>query len=196
MRGSRLADLERAICEETPPSPSAAVAAAMQSSPAEIAEIADQRSSSPSKLRRDLKGDLDNIVAMATRKEPERRYASVEQFAADVDNLLSGMPIARPDAWTYRTGKFSDDSARRRTVTRGYLRSLVGFTVTTYMQARRIAFERDNARTSACWLNQNQRAEAVSTFLIDSFRLADPSQSRGDAITAREILDRGARHLD
>ena len=107
LRGSRLADLERAICEETPPSPSAAVAAAMQSSPAEIAEIADQRSSSPSKLRRDLKGDLDNIFAMATRKEPERRYASAEQFAADVDRFLRGLPVnARADAWTYRTGKF------------------------------------------------------------------------------------------
>jgi serine/threonine protein kinase/Tfp pilus assembly protein PilF len=197
LRGSRLADLERAICEETPPSPSAAVAAAIQSSPAEIAEIADQRSSSPSKLRRDLKGDLDNIFAMATRKEPERRYASAEQFAADVDRFLRGLPVnARADAWTYRTGKFLRRHAAVAALSLASVALLVSFTATTYMQSRRIAFERDIAQNQRVRAEaERERAEAVSTFLIDSFRLADPSQARGDAITAREILDRGAKRI-
>ena len=54
-----------------------------------------------------LRGDLDNIILMAIRKEPERRYSSVEQFAADVDRHLKGMPVtARQDTLGYRTSKF------------------------------------------------------------------------------------------
>ena len=57
--------------------------------------------------QRGLRGDVDTIVLMALRKEPERRYASVEQFAADLRRHLTGMPVmARPDTLRYRTGKF------------------------------------------------------------------------------------------
>ena len=60
-----------------------------------------------SKLRRRLKGDLDNIVLKALRKEPERRYASVEQLAEDIRRHLQGLPVtARKDSWSYRAGKF------------------------------------------------------------------------------------------
>jgi eukaryotic-like serine/threonine-protein kinase len=58
-------------------------------------------------LRRRLSGDLDNIVLMALRKEPQRRYASVEQFAEDLRRHLEGLPvIARRDTFDYRSGKF------------------------------------------------------------------------------------------
>ena len=58
-------------------------------------------------LRRELSGDLDNIVMMAMRKEAERRYGSVERFSADIDLYLRGMPVlARQDTWTYRAHKF------------------------------------------------------------------------------------------
>ena len=60
-----------------------------------------------SKLQRRLKGDLDNIVLKALRKEPERRYASVEQFSEDIRRHLQGLPVtARKDSWSYRAGKF------------------------------------------------------------------------------------------
>jgi serine/threonine protein kinase len=59
------------------------------------------------KLSARLRGDLDNIVLQAMRKEPTRRYQTVEQFAADIRNHLSDRPItARPDTFTYRSGKF------------------------------------------------------------------------------------------
>ncbi|MGH8178341.1 MAG: tetratricopeptide repeat protein [Steroidobacter sp.] len=196
-RGNRLAELERAICEDTAPAPSAAVAAAMQSAPGEVAAIADQRSVSAAKLRRELRGDLDNIVAMATRKEPERRYASVEQLAADVGSHLRGLPVdARADAWTYRTGKFVRRHAVVVALSIASVALLIVFSATTYMQSQRIAFERDVAQVQRTRAEaERERAEAVSTFLIDSFRLADPSQARGDTITAREILDRGATRI-
>jgi len=59
------------------------------------------------KLSKRLRGDLDNIVLMALRKEPKRRYASVEQFAEDVRRHLENLPvIARKDTARYRTSRF------------------------------------------------------------------------------------------
>ncbi len=61
----------------------------------------------PQSLRRALAGDLDTIVAKATRPEPERRYDSARQLADDIERYLGGQPvIARPDTIRYRTGKF------------------------------------------------------------------------------------------
>jgi tetratricopeptide (TPR) repeat protein/tRNA A-37 threonylcarbamoyl transferase component Bud32 len=59
------------------------------------------------KVRRRLRGDLDTILLTALRKEPARRYQSVEQLGADVRRHLEGMPVlARPDTFGYRAGKF------------------------------------------------------------------------------------------
>ena len=59
------------------------------------------------KLRRRLRGDLDTILLTALRKEPARRYQSVEQFAGDLRRHLEGLPVrARPDTFSYRAGKF------------------------------------------------------------------------------------------
>jgi non-specific serine/threonine protein kinase/serine/threonine-protein kinase len=65
------------------------------------------REGSPEKLRRRLAGDLDNIVLMALRKEPQRRYASVAQFSEDIRRHLEGLTVvARTDTFSYRSGKF------------------------------------------------------------------------------------------
>jgi non-specific serine/threonine protein kinase/serine/threonine-protein kinase len=69
--------------------------------------ISAARESSPEKLRRRLRGDLDNIVLMAMRKEPARRYVSVQQFSEDIRRHLKGLPvIARADTLSYRSLKF------------------------------------------------------------------------------------------
>jgi hypothetical protein len=58
-------------------------------------------------LRRRLSGDIDNIVLKALRKEPARRYASVEQFAEDIRRHLDGLPVnATKASWRYRAGNF------------------------------------------------------------------------------------------
>ena len=63
---------------------------------------------SPARLHRRLTGDVDTIVLHALRKEPQRRYASVEQFAGDIRRHLEGLPVtARRDSWRYRAGKFA-----------------------------------------------------------------------------------------
>ncbi|MET0659550.1 MAG: serine/threonine-protein kinase, partial [Steroidobacteraceae bacterium] len=107
MTGSRLAELEHAICETDPIPPSSAIASLARTRPSEAESIAKFRSTSATKLRRELAGDLDNIVLMAMRKEPELRYSSAERLAADVNRYLEELPVmARPAAWTYRAAKF------------------------------------------------------------------------------------------
>lgn len=196
-QGNRMTELERAICEDPPHPLNIAITAANSSSASGVESLAAQRSTSVAKLRRILGGDLNNIVMMAMRKEPERRYSSVEQFVADIEHYLTNMPVvARADTWVYRTRKF----VRRHTVvfamSTALVSLLIGFSATTYLQSERISHERDVAQAERERAeDERERAEAVSTFLIDSFRLADPSQSRGKDITAREILDNGAHRI-
>jgi non-specific serine/threonine protein kinase/serine/threonine-protein kinase len=104
---------------------------------------------STEKLRRRLRGDLDIILLTALRKEPPRRYQSVERFAGDVRRHLDGLPVrARPDTFGYRAGKF----VRRNKVpvAAGVLLALalVGGTAATAYQARqaRAAQERAERR--------------------------------------------------
>ena len=69
--------------------------------------ICEQESPRPSSVASGLSAELDAIVAMALRKEPERRYRTVEDFAADVRRYLTGFPVlARGDGLRYRTGRF------------------------------------------------------------------------------------------
>ena len=79
-----------------------------------MAEIlSDTTPTRPSQVERKVDADLDNILLMALRKEPQRRYASVEQLASDLRNYLTGMPVsARGNSLRYRAGKF----VRRRKV--------------------------------------------------------------------------------
>jgi non-specific serine/threonine protein kinase/serine/threonine-protein kinase len=95
---SSVTALEQAICEDLPERPSVAVSRAQRAPAGE---------GSPDKLRRQLAGDLDNIVLMALRKEPQRRYASVEQFSQDIGRHLARLPVlAHADTAAYRAGRF------------------------------------------------------------------------------------------
>jgi serine/threonine protein kinase/tetratricopeptide (TPR) repeat protein len=69
--------------------------------------VSSTREASPLRLERRLRGDLDYILLKALRKEPEKRYSSVEQFAEDIRRHLEGLPVtARKGTWSYRSGKF------------------------------------------------------------------------------------------
>lgn len=162
-----------------------------------LARIAESRRTTSEKLRRQLAGDLDNIVLKAMQKEPDRRYGSSEQFADDLQRYLDGKPVvARPDTWTYRTSKFVRRHAVGVGVASAAALMLVAFAVMMAVQSQRIARERDRALAA----EQRARTEAetaqkVSTFLSGLFRSSDPQNSRGATLTAREILDRGAKQI-
>jgi len=106
-------ELSRAVCETEPERPSTAVLRKQLPAGEGERRLADDSSltatpeGSPEKLSKRLSGDLDNIVLMALRKEPQRRYASVEQFQEDIRRHLENLPvIARKDTARYRTTKF------------------------------------------------------------------------------------------
>ncbi len=104
-------EIARAVCEVEPERPSTAVkrrpVAEERGEPRSATALPDKADNSRDKLSKKLRGDLDNIVLMALRKEPERRYASVEQFAEDLRRHLESLPVlARKDTVAYRTSKF------------------------------------------------------------------------------------------
>jgi tetratricopeptide (TPR) repeat protein len=120
---------------------------------------------------------------MAMRKEPERRYQSVEQFSEDIRRHLSGMPVvARKDTFGYRAGKF----IRRHKAAVTILALLMILAVATAVQSARIARERDRANQEAA------TAQAVTQSLVAMFEVANPGKARGNVITAKELLDQGA----
>jgi|CXWL01.1.fsa_nt_gi serine/threonine-protein kinase len=139
---------------------------------------------------RRLAGDLDTIVLKALAREPERRYASVAALGADLVAHLEGRPIAaRPDAVGYRLGKF----ARRHRVGVAaaaiVLVSLVsGLTVSLRQTARA------NAAAAAAQVAA-RRAERVKGFLVSVFEQADPTNTQGADMPARQILAEGASRL-
>ena len=104
----------KAICEDEPERPSTVVT---QEKSEETSDgttrtttadaLAKPREGAVTRLKRRLLGDVDNIVLMAMRKSPQRRYPSAEAFAADIGRHLHGQPVtAAPDSVVYRMGKF------------------------------------------------------------------------------------------
>jgi serine/threonine protein kinase len=191
----RLSEIERAICEKDPLPPSQMVSA--EDLP-ESKIIAESRGTSSKRLKRALDGDLDNIVLMAMRKEPERRYGSAEQLAGDIQRFLEGKPvIARRDTVSYRTSKFVKRHWLPVSAAAAATFMIIAFSVTTYEQSLRIAAERDRAAQQRERAERERaRAEEVSGFLVNLFKLSDPEENRGNQVTARELLDSGAKRLE
>lgn len=151
---SRLqAEIERIICEEEPEQPSTKIAKTEQIPTADGAQtitpqsVSQTRDSKPERLKRKLEGDIDNIVMMAMRKEPQRRYRSAEQLADDIRRHLDGLPVqARKDTVSYRAVKF----VRRNRFGVGAAAliavSLVAGVIGTSWQAAVASHERDAAQ--------------------------------------------------
>jgi len=105
-------EMARAICDTEAEKPSTAVTRLDRTATGNCAatmltNTSAVRDGSPEKLKRRLRGDLDNILLMALRKEPERRYASVEKLSGDIQRHLQNMPVhARNDTFGYRASKF------------------------------------------------------------------------------------------
>lgn len=178
-RGS-LAAIEDAVLHEEPRLASVAAEAAH----------AAQCGVSPRRLRRELSGDLDRILAKALEKDPDRRYASVEAFSADLERHQHGLPVrAQRPSLGYRAGKFARRHAFGLAVAGALGLAILGGIAGTLWQARRAAESADAARAEAA------AASAVRDLLLDMFRTADPDVSLGRDPGASELLDAAARRL-
>jgi serine/threonine-protein kinase len=180
-------DVERAVAAG-PRAPSELV---RQDAPREeLLEIARARRATPEQLARTLRGDLDTIVLAALRREPERRYPSVERLAADVRAYLDRKPVsARRDTFVYRAGKFVRRHALATAFAGLSLALLVGGGAAFAWQARVAGRERDEA------LLARARWESITGFLERMLESPDPA-SAGPGVTVRQVLDEAARRLD
>jgi len=186
LRRAGFDEIRRKIREEDPPKPSTKLSTMGALSTAE----AQKRRTEPTALIRQVRGDLDWITMKALEKDRIRRYGSPSELAADIDRFLHHQPIvARPPSTVYKAKKF----VRRHRVGVGVASTiallLVAFSVTTAIQARRIARERDRANQEA------ETSRQVSEFLTGLFKVSNPSEALGNSITAREILDKGAESI-
>ncbi|MFN7938974.1 MAG: serine/threonine-protein kinase [Bryobacteraceae bacterium] len=159
--------------------------------PAELVDaVARQDVPAPSQAVSTIGDDLDSITLKALRKEPERRYQSVSELAADLRAYLEGRPVlARPDTFVYRARKFIARNPWGVTATALAALLLVAFIATALVQSHRLQQERDIARL------ERDNAQWLSKFLVGVFQVADPREGAGDQVTARELLDRGARRM-
>jgi len=180
----------KAVCEQEPEKPSMAVAQKPEGTPPEsgarprTADWADRvRAGSLERCRRQLRGDLDNILLMALRKEPHRRYGSVEALSEDIRRHLEGSPVtAHKTTARYRASKF----VRRHIVGVGtgvlFFLLVLGFGVTMAVLSARVRTERDRAAKEAA------RASAINEFLLDALSSANPFEGRGRETTVLEAL--------
>ena len=186
-------EMERIICLTEPQKPSTMItkiflsaADSRQKTSPEF--ISQKRKTTIPKLKKRISGDLDNICLMAIRKEPERRYSSIAQFITDIDNHITGLPvIARKSTTSYRTKKFIQRHKVGVVVTA--VSVLIIALVTTFYTIR-LAEERDRAKLEA------EKSKKVSEFLAGIFKVSDPEQSRGETVTARELLDNGVKKIE
>jgi len=175
------------IRSEEPTLPSSKVKTLGESS----RDSAQKRQEEPQTLRRHLRGELDWITMKALEKERSRRYGSPSELAADIQRYLSNEPVlAGPPSTTYRAGKFIRRHRYGVGVAAAAVLLLIAFAVTMAVEARRIAQERDRANREAA------ASQRVADFMARMFRISDPSEARGNSVTAREILDKAASEID
>ena len=177
-------ETQRLICEHDAIPPSRA----LLSLPEDTArKIAANAGSKPRTLAQRLQGDLDTIITKALRKDPDRRYSTVEQFIADLRRYQQGLPVAaRPASAAYRLQKFvrrhKAGVAAASAIAIALLTvaaTAIYSAVTSAQQAREVAAERD-------------KAEQINDFLLSIFELSSPNQTKGETVTAVELLDRSA----
>jgi non-specific serine/threonine protein kinase/serine/threonine-protein kinase len=180
LRSGGFDGIRRTLREREPRKPSARLGTLGGERSIEAARL---RRTDVAGLRRRLSGDLDWITMKTLEKDRARRYGSPAGLAADIRRHLAHEPVqASPPGVVYRVRKF----VRRRRLETAFgvlvVLGAVAFMATLAVQAARISRE---AKTKA----------RVTEFLTDLFKVSDPSEARGQSVTARELLDKGAAKI-
>ena len=186
-RSQPLQEVVRQLHEQDPLRPSTKIERQKKSSTA----TAEVRGTEPIHLARLLHGDLDWITMKALEKDRARRYGTPSGLAADVERYLTNEPVtARPASRGYRLERYVQRHRVGVAVGLGFLLLLVGFVIAQAVELRRITQERDRAT------RERDRATRITDFMTGMFKVSDPSQARGNKVTAREILDKASKQID
>jgi serine/threonine protein kinase/Tfp pilus assembly protein PilF len=176
----RIEEVLRQLRETDPQRPSTKVNANRDTSTGR----AEARGTEPGQLATLLKGDLDWITLKALEKDRERRYGTPSVLAAEVERYLENRPVeARPASAVYRLRKYVRRHAVSVAVASGAAALLIAFAAMQTVELRRITRERD-------------RADRITEFMTSMFKVSDPSEARGNSITAREILDKSSKEIE
>jgi non-specific serine/threonine protein kinase/serine/threonine-protein kinase len=166
--------------DEDVPRPSTKLRTASQQSDT----AAQQRSTDLTGLLRELRGDLDAITLKCLEKERARRYGTPADLAADVERYIRNEPVlARPASVFYRARKYVRRNRVGVAVAAGAALLLVVGAIAQTLQLRRTERERD-------------RADRVTKFMTEMFKVSNPSEARGNDIRAREILDKASGEIE
>jgi non-specific serine/threonine protein kinase/serine/threonine-protein kinase len=181
-----LEEILRKLRNEEPPLPSTKVNSDQDTSRG----TAEARSTEPKQLVKMLRGDLDWIASKALEKDRSRRYGTPSELAADIRRYLNHEPVmARPANVGYLMRRY----ARRHRVAIGVAAGLVlvltGFSILQALQLRKTTRERDRANL------ERDLATRITDFMTGMFKVSDPSQARGNTVTAREILDKASNDM-
>jgi len=177
-------EIARAITDQEPERPSTAIARGDGNSKPGPSRTRGFRNS------KSLQGDLDNIVLMALRKEPSRRYASVSQFSEDVRRYMEGLPVlAHKDTLSYRASKFVQRNKVGVAAAAVVLLSLLGGIITTVWQARRA--EANQVRAEKRFADVRGLANALLNDIAPKIeRLEGATEAR------QALVEQSLRYLD
>ena len=166
----RASEVERVVCEVEPRRPSTVA----RQSPSDTIPGWTPSASGD---------DLDNIIGMALRKEPERRYTSAAELSEDLGRYLNDMPIlARADSVTYRLRKFVRRNRVPVAASALVLLTLVVAVIVTSWQM-------------SVAIHEKKATEQVTELLVESFLTTDPFEGTGGVVSVREFLDRSTRQI-
>ncbi len=154
-------------------------------------EIASVRGTDPETLRRQLRGDLDWIVMRAIEKDRTRRYETVNALAMDCRRYLNNEPVlARPPSAGYFAARFV-----RRNRTLVMASGVAAVAILAGSAAAIVGYVRATEAEQAA-IREAATAKETADFLVQLFEVTDPSEARGNTVTAREILDKGAESVE
>ena len=188
-----LAELQRLLEKEQPPSPSARIRTLGE----KCTTVAANRRSDLRSLRRELRGDLDWIVMKALDKDPARRYQTVSELAADIERFLRHEPVfARPPGVLYRLSKLIRRHRFGFAAGAALFVALVAGVSTTWWQAARARDQRDRAlglqREAK---TQAAIAQAINEF-FDRVLTSAGRDTTGREVTVRQMLARAAERIE
>lgn len=147
-------------------------------------EAAERRSARPRQIERQLAGDLDLIALKALEQDLAQRYGTPSELAADLRRWLQHKPVeAHPPSALYQVSRYIRRHRLGAAMTLLLALLLLAFAALQAVELRRVARERD-------------MAARIAAFMTGMFRVADPSEARGNQVTAREILDKASTQIE
>jgi serine/threonine protein kinase/Tfp pilus assembly protein PilF len=187
LRSAGFGEIQRIIRESEPPKASTRLSTQKETQ----SEIAQRRKTDPGSLLKELRGDLDWITMKAMAKDRTRRYPSASELAADIERHLRYEPVlAGPPSALYRIKKYVKRHKIGVTAAAVVIAAILAGIAGTSIGLLRAV------RAEGKAVQEAETAKQVSDFLVSLFEVSDPSESKGNSITAREILDRGAQKME